>query len=200
MKNKIFHFFVLIFISFFVSKLCVAQGIEPGTIKWTYPVDQGCITPAIGHNGTIYIPSGNQLLAINPNGTLKWSFDTGIANATVGIPSVNYNDNIYFVVNTYNIDRYVFYIYALDSNKNLLWRKELYTNPSGGYIASCGEVAIGPDLTIYASGSNKIQAFSLTGQQKWIAQAGELSPAISQGGNIFTIDWGASYSKKLYKN
>lgn len=177
MNNRFFRTFAisLTFFGFFLSQPCLAQGTEPGTIKWTYPVDEGCATPAIGHNGTIYVPSGHHLLAINPNGTLKWSFDTGLSDAYVGIPSnyvgipsVDSNDNIYFVVS----GAIPSYLYALDSNKNLLWVKELYINLLGGYSASCGEVAIGPDSTIYASGSNKIQAFTPTGQQKWIAQAG----------------------------
>lgn len=198
MNNKFFRIFALtlMFLSLFLSQSSVVLGASPGSIKWTYPVDQGCATPAIGHNGTIYVPSGNRLLAINPNGTLKWSFDIGIADAAVGIPSVDSQDNIYFTVSDFHSSyssTYV-YIYALSSSKNLLWVKNLYVDPMGGFLSSCGEVAIGPDSTIYASGSNKIQAFTPAGQQKWIAQAGELAPAISQGGNIFTIDW-SGYSR-----
>lgn len=52
---------------------------DPGSIKWKYPLSlASCFSPAIGHDGTIYVPSGgNRLLALNPDGTLKWSFEAG---------------------------------------------------------------------------------------------------------------------------
>ncbi len=168
----------------------IALGAGPGTIKWSYPVDQvnHRSVPAIGHNGTIYIPDGNKLLAINPNGTLKWIFDTGISDAYVGIPSVDSQDNIYFVV-VPNDGDLGGYIYALNSNKSLLWTKELYVNLGQfGGGAGYGEISIGLDSTIYAVGRYRMQAFTPAGQPKWVANHGMgFAPAISQYGNIFDV-------------
>jgi outer membrane protein assembly factor BamB len=85
-----------------------------GTLKWVYdpgPADcplektwcYGTIetSPAVGPDGTIYIGRGDGVLrAVNPNGTLKWTFET-IPNTKgrgqiIGSPAVSEDGVIYF--------------------------------------------------------------------------------------------------------
>jgi RHS repeat-associated protein len=162
---------------------------EPGSIKWKYPVTQSsCSVPTLAKDGTIYLPSGNQLLALNPNGSLKWSFNASSgALDRVGIPSVSPNGTVYFTL-TYGAGGDPL-IYALDTTGQVLWTRTIAANPNGGFRSGCGQVAIGPDTTIYVQSANTIRAFSSSGQYKWAAQGGELVPAISVTGAIFSLNW-----------
>lgn len=122
-------------ISFFLLALVIFSIITKtsfaalsGTIKWQFPIAgaSGCYHPTVGHDGTIYVPSGSQLLAISPDGIMKWSFDIGTNDMNIGTyvntPSVDANDNIYFQSQPNGI-------YALDKNKNVLWNY----NPTGNW-------------------------------------------------------------------
>ena len=74
MKSKIF----LILIIFSFEKINAQYG-APGTLKWSFKTEKGVESShAIGPDGTIYVGSWDgKLYAINPNGSLKWSFQTG---------------------------------------------------------------------------------------------------------------------------
>lgn len=71
-------------------------AIYNGNILWKYNhggVASSYVSPVIDKNGVIYLSTTSGLLAINPNGTLKWKKDTG----TVKSPIIIGNDGtIYF--------------------------------------------------------------------------------------------------------
>ena len=46
--------------------------------------------PAIGNNGTIYFGTINGLIALNPNGTLKWIYTTPDSSFTQSPPSIGF--------------------------------------------------------------------------------------------------------------
>lgn len=74
-----------------------------GTIEWSYPpptFGQGpslgpASTPTIGNDGTIYLTTqGAQLLAVNPDGTFKWSRWVN-AGSSFNCPSIGDDGTIY---------------------------------------------------------------------------------------------------------
>jgi len=59
----------------------------PGAFDWQ-------VLPALAADGTIYAPSGSKLVALRPDGTELWTFDTG---STIRTPVVVDVDGIVFV-------------------------------------------------------------------------------------------------------
>jgi outer membrane protein assembly factor BamB len=108
-----------------------------GTLKWRYHTSdyrEIYSSPAIGLDGTIYFGAMNDTLyALNPNGTLKWSYSTG--RDIYSSPAIGSDGTIYF-------GSYDFYFYALKPDGSLKWRYD------AGTSISCSP-AIGPDGTIY---------------------------------------------------
>jgi len=122
-----------------------------GTLKWKFEIGSAGAkvdtSPAIGSDGTIYIGScdpnlsvfdllsgGNVdgLYAINPNGTLKWKFET--EDSVHSSPAIGSDGTIYIGSGSY--------IYAINPNGNRFTRFE-----TGGEVRS--SPAIGSDGTIY---------------------------------------------------
>jgi outer membrane protein assembly factor BamB len=95
-------------------------------------------SPAIAQDGTIYIGSGNgALYAVNPNGTLKWKYETG--GALTASPAIGSDGTIYIG----SMDRQ---FYAINPDGTLKWIFPTKTN----FTSSA---AIGADGTIYAAGT-----------------------------------------------
>jgi outer membrane protein assembly factor BamB len=96
-------------------------------------------SPAIAPDGTIYIGSGNgALYAINPDGTLKWRYETG--GALPASPAIGSDGTVYIG----SMDRQ---FYAIHPDGTLKWifpTKNIFTSSA----------AIGADGTIYAAGTN----------------------------------------------
>lgn len=166
---------VLVFCGFVVSGS--VRAFKAGDTKWKYPLKSSSVfSPAVGHDATVYVPSQSHLLALYPDGSLKWDFDAG---GLVNTPSVDSKNNIYFQSLSKGI-------YALDSNKNVLWNY----NPTGWQFG--GRIAISVDGTIYTTnGGRELHAIDSTnGNQKWVAQdenRGWLgTPAISTDGRIYS--------------
>ena len=137
-------------------------------------------SPAIGGDGTIYVGSLDQnLYAVNPDGSQKWTFATGAI--VTSSPAIGADGTIYF--GSYDDN-----LYALNPSGTLKWK---FATGSG--IES--SPAIGADGTIYVGTidtSDLLYAVSDGGQgivaQKWAFKAGEdveSSPAIGADGTIF---------------
>ena len=108
-----------------------------GTLKWKCKIGRGSLhTPSIATDGTIYIGE-DELYAINPNGTIKWTFYPGnefyISSRSQAISA---EGTIYFGV-TKGTSRGD--IIALNSDGTQKWRVEgiandwVYSSPSIGY-------------------------------------------------------------------
>ncbi|MCI0527443.1 MAG: PQQ-binding-like beta-propeller repeat protein, partial [Nitrospira sp.] len=141
-------------------------------------------SPVVGPDGTIYVPvySVDGLFAINPDGTLKW---TGSSNGSMA-PAIAGDGTVYAAgggtLRAFN-----------PINGNTLWS---YTNL--GYM-TYGSPTIGPDGTIYISGSpgsggnlqtSVMYAIKPDGTLKWSWDSGsicwiESSPAIGLNGDIY---------------
>jgi outer membrane protein assembly factor BamB len=68
-----------------------------GSEKWSRPVGSAIISrPAIGSDGTIYVVATKDLLvAVNPDGSERWSFSTGTGLYNTSSPSVGADGTIY---------------------------------------------------------------------------------------------------------
>jgi len=72
---------------------------QSGILQWTFELTApdyfSSSSPAIDVNGNIYFGTwGNQMYALNPNGTLKWKFET--RNNIDSSPAIGKNGMIYF--------------------------------------------------------------------------------------------------------
>ena len=91
----------------------------------------------IGDDGTIYT-GGDELYAINPDGSLKWSFDSG-SRLTLSTLATARDGTVYF--GDQNGD-----LFAVDSNGNYKWRYDNIGNYNYGI-----SIAISDNGVIYAS-------------------------------------------------
>jgi outer membrane protein assembly factor BamB len=132
---------------------------QDGSLKWTYqnetqPWTIGYPTfnnihssPAIGTDGSIYVGSyDGHVYALNPDGSLKWSYKTN--DAIISSPAIGSDGTIY-------IGSYDGHVYALDTDGSLKWRHQ-----TGDMIAS--SPAIGDHGTIYVgSHDGRVFAFGI---------------------------------------
>lgn len=146
-----------------------------GTLKWNYTINYGAGsstgftgTPAIGSDGTIYIPgyteSGGFLLALNSDGTFKWNYITecwsGSNSPAIGNDGTIYTTGFYQGYTSGGYRQYGI-LYAINPNGTSKWNYTI-TEPDYGMSWSYGCPAIGPDGTIYFTG--QVSAYSLTGR------------------------------------
>jgi hypothetical protein len=139
-------------------------------------------SPAIGSDGTIYVGSDDHYLyALNPGGTLKWRYQTGVnMNSS---PAIGSDGTIY--VGSH--DHYIaglddHYLYALNPSGSLKWQFR-----TGDRVFS--SPAIGSDGTIYVGSQGPyFYALNPDGTQKWRYRTGDMiepSPAIGSDGTVY---------------
>ncbi len=158
---------------------------NPHTEKWRYRTGwDGYIEggPVIEKDGSIYFGSrgsDRKLYAINPDGTLKWSYqmDGSIWSSS---PAIAEDGTIY--VGSFDTGLYAFY-----SNGTLKWRygtgDSITSSPA---IANDGTIYFG---TMWGDGSGgKIYAINPDGTKKWEYKTGYhivSDPAIGDDGTIY---------------
>jgi outer membrane protein assembly factor BamB len=158
----------------------VLHALTPhGVSKWKFALGSYAgpsASPVIGSDGTIYI-GADKFFAINPNGSLKWSFDTG--NFIAGPPAIADDGTLYFPSTDY--------LYAVNSGGTLKWRASGHAEYPPGSAP-----AVGKDGTIYVNTSNGVlHAYTPNGSFKWkFATPGIVtdvpsSPAIAKDGTIY---------------
>ncbi|MFO8051753.1 MAG: fibronectin type III domain-containing protein, partial [Thermoplasmatota archaeon] len=118
----------------------VAMDLSGNIIWRNDTLDTYISSPAVGHDGTIYVGSyDNHLYAVYPNnGTVKWGYGTGGYISTT--PAIDKDDSIYFGC-------WDGYFYALNQNGTLNWKtyRQGTTNNnwhSSPVIDSYGEVYV----------------------------------------------------------
>jgi outer membrane protein assembly factor BamB len=156
-------------------------------------------SPAIGTDGTIYVPSYENIYAMTPDGSNKWVFPLLSTTTTFpgiyGSPAIGPDGTIYFGGSADGV------LYALDPVTGT--NKWMYSISSGVFYSS---PAIGSDGTIYI-GSYPVQkndtpylyAFNTNGTLRWHYMPPNgifSSPAISQDGATiyFGCDDGKMYA------
>lgn len=152
-----------------------------GGIKWTRSIRPGSISsPIIDSNGTIYLSTYGELIALNPDGTDKWTCSYLTPN-TEGVttpgptPALGPDGTIYYAPATEELN-------AIDHNGNVKWTYEtndlIYSSP---VVDSDGVVYFG-------SMDHNFYALNPTGTLKWkYTTGGEIhsAPAIDDDGTIY---------------
>lgn len=149
-----------------------------GTLKWRiFPV--GTSTPTVGDDGTIFVTDihTNNITAINPNGTQKWSYHIGRTNSALWSSPAVAEDGVIYVAGNNKLT-------ALNPDGTLNW-----AYPTGPYRDA--SPAIGGDGTIYtASGDGYFYAINPDGTLKWKHNLSNHwilydSPAICGNGDVY---------------
>jgi len=178
-----------------------------GSEKWSYPVHvyfNLWTSPAIGPDGTIYIGSesyppgqnvkqefGGRLYALNPDGTLKWRYDTdssGFGNP----PAIGSDGTIYTSGGDWDQEKqaFTYAIFAFNPDGSVKWKFK----PDAVVE---GSPTIAEDGTIYVGTKNgKFYALNPDGSQKWIFQAGggiSALAAIGKDGTIYIGSWDGNF-------
>ena len=159
-------------------------GAQTNTIKWTFETNTlgGTGSPAIGTDGTIYFGSGRDekldgfFYALNPDGSLKWSFLHHLGCISWTAPAISANGTIYFGSRDS-------YLYALNPDGSLKWKYQLT-----GEIRS--SPVINNDGIVYVCSLGRLYAFNPDGNLRWIYStpfggAISSSPAIGNDGTIY---------------
>ena len=166
------------------------KGPQTNKTKWKYNTeDEMYSTPAIGPDGTIYLGSYyyGRVYAMNPNGTLKWEYQTEWYADNDGIdssPVVGPDGTIYIQSDNFNdsdgVIKPVGYLNALNPNGTLKWKYQ-----TGGGAPS---PVIGSDGTIYVESSDdNLYALNFNGTLKWKYPINCCwsSPAIGSDGTVY---------------
>ena len=111
-----------------------------GTLRWKYRTG-GSIdsSPVITEDDAVIIGNNSgRLTCVNPDGTLRWQFRPSVSSI-VSSPAIDLRGTVYCASDDH-------YLYALDSNGTLLWRRSL-----GYYYFS--SLIITEDGTMYLAGA-----------------------------------------------
>ena len=157
--------------------------------KWNFTLGGfygGTLTPpSIDSDGIIYIGSGGSKMhenavggdvvwAIYPNGTAKWSFNTG--DSVYTSPAIADDGTVYVSAANYKF-------FALDSEGKEKW------NVTKNSYFDCSP-AIGPDGTVYVGCCDKnLYAFDPNGTELWkypVNDILEASPSVGPDGTIYS--------------
>ena len=150
-------------------------GPQTNNLKWTFAT-LGMInfsTPAIAMDGTVYIGSNDgNLYAVNPDGSLKWSYPTGAVYQSAAIAV---DGTVYVGSDDNNL-------YAINPDGTLKW-----SYLTTGIVRS--SPAIGSDGTVYVgSFDNRLYAINPDGTLKWSYLTGagiNSSPAVGMDGMVY---------------
>ncbi len=151
-----------------------------GLEKWRFYED-GWVdsTPSIDNEGIIYFAStDHEVLAVYPNGTLKWSYKTG-GFMTGSSPALAEDGTIY--VGSWDAK-----LYAIDPNGTLKWRCGVAGSVSSSpAIAEDGTIYVG---TMKGFDEGEIVTVNPNGTVKWRYPTGykiTCDPAIGDDGTIY---------------
>jgi outer membrane protein assembly factor BamB len=145
-----------------------------GRLKWKIRTNPIKDSPVIDKDGTVYVGADEWFHAVNPDGTVKWIFETSwwiksaAAIAEDGTIYVGDGDG---------------YLYAIYPDGREKWRIKI-----GGWVV--GDPAIGDNGVVYVGASNGDGDFCAVypnGTLKWCLDLGRatFSPVIGNNGTIF---------------
>ena len=166
----------------------IAQAASTGSRAFNF-------SPVVGKAGTIYLAARSVLVAVNPNGTLKWSFDPGmqfgspVALAADG-DSSGLEDAVYAIGYTKSAT-----LYALNpTNGSVLWQQPLLA--LGGKARNVPPI-VDASGNIFASVGKVLYAFDSAGNSLWtmLFRHGFVSSPIIGGEGLLYVGNG----HELYK-
>ncbi len=163
-----------------------------GKVIWKLELEKQVYysSPAIGDDGTIYISTGifprtdwGSLYAVNPDGTIKWSYDCDYNPYT---PVIG-NDGTIYIQDFHNT------VYAITSTGVLKWKfNDFDTDPTHLVFYDMGQriPAVGSDGTVYIASDGLYALNPDTGERLWrfnplLGKSCRQSPVIGQDGTIY---------------
>jgi len=161
-----------------------------GTARWAFWLGSGASdgidsTPAIGVDGTIYAATANHLVAINSNGSLKWS--TAIPSSGSS-PAIGPDGGIYLGSKDGNL-------YAVNPDGTIRWAFQT----SGAIVSS---PAVGSNgFILVGSLDGSLYEVTSFGGQEWSFSTGNpilSSPSIGSDGTTYVASGLASNSGTLF--
>jgi outer membrane protein assembly factor BamB len=169
------------------------------TVKWTFPTALAPATPAVGPDGTIYLPAGQTdegqgtLHAVNPNGSQKWAFALPGPPASTA-PAVGADGTVYVDANGGGNIAGIATLTAVNPNGTLKWQfafnggAATFTSGvlSSPAIAADGGIWVGSiDTRLYRlNPSNGTVACAISPTSSSISS----SPAIASDGTVYVVD------------
>jgi outer membrane protein assembly factor BamB len=158
--------------------------------KWAYDIGAQIKQqiPAIATDGTIYVGSedNSNIFALNPDGTLKWTYSGLGDNQGSSAPSIGSDGTIYVGSKDSNL-------HALNPDGTLKWKFLMAGDPiwSSPAIANDGTIYIGSD-------GDNLYAINPDGTQKWVFNTAGFNirstPTIASDGTVYI----ASQDLNLY--
>ena len=126
-------------------------GHNDGQLKWSVNLSEELRgSPVIGSDGTIYITAEGNLLALDRDGSERWSYEVGTGYST---PAIG-NDGTIFVMTNYNG------LYAIRDDGTLKWTAD---------VSSRAPLAIGKDGNLYLGDSSRgFLCVSSDGEELWL--------------------------------
>ena len=124
-------------------------AIDPSSSQtdWAFDFVNTAYTPAIGSDGRVYVGSEDQnLYALNPDGSLRWTFPTG--DVVRSAPAFGADGTIFITTGNPYGGTGVAKLYAIDANGTEKWSFTAEQN------SDWSAPAVGPDGTIYAAAYN----------------------------------------------
>ena len=213
---------------------------ELPALKWVFESEtsSGSSTePIISADGTIYLRSIDRLYAVNPDGSLRWTFKLPEEDSSIsGVPCISVDGIIYFASSAnfassgrdvngtlyalnpdgtvkwkYNTGKYnihqvllgprdTIFVSLIDEVERALYPRELLIISSDGRLRDSiipprqdmlsPGMSIGADGTLY-SGYERLYAWSADGAVKWMYDVGKdiyyTPPVIGDDGTIYVI-------------
>jgi len=158
----------------------ILYAISPhAELAWSFDLEGyagASAAPAVRDDGVIYV-GAKKFNAVNPDGSLLWSYDTG--SPIAGPAAIGRDGTVYFPSANY--------LYALDAGGTLLWRARGRAQYPLGSAP-----AVAKDGTIYINTNDGVlHAFTHHGKLAWkyptegIVMDVPASPAIGQDGTIY---------------
>jgi outer membrane protein assembly factor BamB len=177
-------------------------GPDGKDVKWSFPTAGAPGSPAIGSDGTVYLPAGEYdaegmgtgtLYAINANGTQKWAFALPGPPASTA-PAIGPDGTIYVHANGPQNLASIETLTAVSPNGTLKWQclfnggSAIFTSPvqSSPAVASDGRIWVGSiDTNLYSlNPADGSVACSVSPSVSSIAS----SPAIAPDGTVYVVD------------
>ena len=152
-----------------------------GSQKWTLSLP-GLLyaSPTVAADGTIYVGAWGSptFYAVNPNGTLRWSFNLPDAGGFTYPPSLTEDGTILVPIGGDLIPKK---LYAVNTNGTPRWSFDAGGRPSGAAVAYDGTIYIGNQDT------NQFFALNPDGSARWDLMGiyNPTMPAIGADGTIY---------------
>lgn len=169
------------------SEICITP-LQPadGVLKWKYRIEGSQTVPAIGNDGSIVLMPSYRRLALNPDGTEKWS---------------------YLASGGYMYESFESHECSIGSDGSIYAGSGISFKPDGTEkwkffeeISEQKSPSIASDGTLYMSGNNAFCAVNPDGTLKWKYQDADSSveghSAIAHDGTVYISSFDAIYALK----